>query len=360
MPSTTTKSLLATLAGAASVAAHGHVTNIVINGISYPNFDPFSHPYQSNPPVVVGFGTQATDNGFVEPAAFSTRDIICHRGSTNAGGHAIVSAGDNVFLQWDTWPESHHGPVIDYLASCGPAGCESADITALEFFKIDEVGLVDGSAAPGKWGSDLLMENGNGWMVKIPSNLAPGFYILRHEIIALHSGNKPNGAQNYPQCINLEITGSGNATPSGVKGTSLYKPDDAGILFNIYRSMESYPVPGPSVISGAGAVQQSRSAIVSSASAVVGTGTGGGAAPAPTTTVGSANPVVPTPTTTLRTETVVPPPPATTAKPTATSTSTVGCGSAPKVTVTVTVKAGGVKTPKVKGYRAHPRDVVLN
>ncbi|KAM7199419.1 Glycosyl hydrolase family 61 domain containing protein [Rhypophila sp. PSN 637] len=350
MHSITSKTLLAAVAGAASVAAHGHVTNIVINGVSYQNYDPFSHPYQQNPPTVVGFGTQATDNGFVEPAAFNSRDIICHRGSTNAGGHAVVAAGDNVFLQWDTWPESHHGPVIEYLAACGASGCEKADITSLDFFKISEAGLIDGSSAPGRWASDELISNGNGWMVKIPSNIKPGFYLLRHEIIALHSGNQPNGAQNYPQCINLEITGSGTATPSGVKGTALYTPNDAGILFNIYQPMSSYPVPGPVVISGGGSVPQSRSAIARSASAVVGTGGGGAAPTAAPTTTSNAAPVVPT--TTLRTSTAAVPPPATTAKPT---TSPAACGSAPKVTVTVTVKAKKPKAP-----RAHPRHVILN
>jgi cellulase len=42
-------------------------------------------------------------------------------------------------------------------------------------------------------------ENGFSWNVKVPSSLAPGSYVLRHEIIGLHSAGNPNGAQNYPQ-----------------------------------------------------------------------------------------------------------------------------------------------------------------
>lgn len=42
-------------------------------------------------------------------------------------------------------------------------------------------------------------ENGFSWNVKIPSSLASGSYVLRHEIIGLHSAGNPNGAQNYPQ-----------------------------------------------------------------------------------------------------------------------------------------------------------------
>ena len=112
--------------------------------------------------------------------------------------------------------------MIDYLAKCDGA-CESVDKTALEFFKIDAVGVVDGSTAPGTWGSDVLVKNSNTWTVQVPADLAPGNYVLRHETIALHSAGQANGAQSYPQCFNLEVTGSGSLAPSGIKGTELYK-----------------------------------------------------------------------------------------------------------------------------------------
>ncbi|GAB1315858.1 glycoside hydrolase 61 [Madurella fahalii] len=271
MPSLSSKALLSALAGAATVAAHGHVTNIVINGVSYQSYDPTVFPYMPNPPTVVGWTASNTDNGFVAPDAFASGDIICHRTASNAGGHAVAAAGDSIFIQWDTWPESHHGPVIDYLANCGSGGCESVDKTSLEFFKISEVGLIDGSNAPGQWASDHLIANNNSWMVQIPSNIAPGNYVLRHEIIALHSAGQSNGAQNYPQCFNLQITGSGTDSPAGVRGQSLYTPTDDGILFNIYRSLDSYPIPGPALVAGgASEIQEGSSAIISSASAVTG------------------------------------------------------------------------------------------
>ncbi|KAG7286203.1 glycoside hydrolase 61 [Staphylotrichum longicolle] len=326
------KTLLSALAGAVTVAAHGHVTNIVINGLSYQNYDPFSFPYQQNPPTVVGWTASNTDNGFVAPDAFASPDIICHKSATNAGGHAVVAAGDKIFIQWDTWPESHHGPVIDYLANCGSAGCEKVDKTTLKFFKIDEVGLVDGSKAPGVWGSDQLIANGNAWMVQIPADIAPGNYVLRHEIIALHSGNQPNGAQNYPQCFNLQITGSGTSNPDGVLGTALYKPDDAGILANIYNAPFTYSIPGPALISGAASIAQAKSAITASATAVTGSAT---AAPAPAaTTTTTAAPAAATTTTAASVDAgatviVSPGATATTAAPAAGATSTA---SAPRPT----------------------------
>jgi cellulase len=144
----------------------------------------------------------------------------------------VVAAGDKINLQWTAWPDTHHGPVIDYLASCGDS-CETVDKTTLKFFKIDGVGLVDDTTVPGTWGDDQLIANNNSWLVEIPPTLAPGNYVLRHEIIALHSAGTEDGAQNYPQCFNLQVAGSGSDQPSGVLGTELYSPTDAGIIVNI-------------------------------------------------------------------------------------------------------------------------------
>ncbi|KAH9904883.1 carbohydrate-binding module family 1 protein [Xylariomycetidae sp. FL2044] len=283
--------LIAALASAATVAAHGHVSQIVVNGVVYQGYDPTSFPYMTDAPTVVGWATTQTDNGFVEPASFGSADIICHKDGTPATGHAQVAAGDSISLQWNTWPESHHGPMLDYLAACnGP--CESVDPGSLEFFKIDEAGVVDPSvASPGEWGSDVLVANNNTWLVQIPATLAPGNYVLRHETIALHSAGQENGAQAYPQCINLEVTGDGTDVPAGTLGTELYSADDAGILVNIYTSPLDYSIPGPTLIAGVEpTVAQVSSEITATGTATAGSGSGSGdaatttAAAEPTTT----------------------------------------------------------------------------
>ncbi|RAK81796.1 putative endo-1,4-beta-glucanase [Aspergillus fijiensis CBS 313.89] len=259
--------LISFLSAATSVAAHGHVSNIVINGVSYRGWDINSDPYNSNPPVVVAWQTPNTANGFISPDAYDTDDVICHLSATNARGHAVVAAGDKISLQWTTWPDSHHGPVISYLANCG-SSCETVDKTTLEFFKIDGVGLVDESNPPGIWGDDELIANNNSWLVEIPASIAPGYYVLRHELIALHGAGSENGAQNYMQCFNLQVTGTGTVQPSGVLGTELYKSTDAGILVNIYQSLSTYVVPGPTLIPQAVSLVQSSSTITASGTAV--------------------------------------------------------------------------------------------
>ncbi|EMC96205.1 glycoside hydrolase family 61 protein [Baudoinia panamericana UAMH 10762] len=244
----------------ASVAAHGHVQGIVAGGTYYTGYDP-SFQYSPIPPIVIGWSDpQDLDNGFIAPSNYTNPDIICHRNATAAGTSARIAAGDVVEPQWTPWPSSHHGPVIDYLAKC-PGSCSDVDKTTLEFFKIDQVGLIDDTTEPGTWGSDQLLANNNSWTVTIPPSIAPGNYVLRHEIIALHSAGTADGAQNYPQCVNLEITGSGTDTPAGTLGQKLYGANDSGILINIYQSLSTYEIPGPSLYSGAVAMSQTQVAI---------------------------------------------------------------------------------------------------
>lgn len=189
----TATALLAALTWATGIVAHGHVSGIVINGAYYQGYESDSFPYDSDPPIVIGWTTNDEDNGFVAPDAFGTPDIICHRNATPAQGHAQAAAGDIISMIWNTWPDSHVGPVYDYLANCnGP--CEDVDKTTLEFFKIDGPAWISG-ADPGIWAPNILIADNFSWKVQLPADLAPGNYVLRHEIIALHAAFSPDGAR---------------------------------------------------------------------------------------------------------------------------------------------------------------------
>jgi len=238
------------LSSASMVAAHGYVSGAVVDGTYYKGFIVDTYNYQSDVPKNIGWAEKATDLGFVDGSAYSSGDIICHKDATPGAISAEIKAGGKVELQWTEWPESHHGPVITYLANCN-GDCSSVDKTALEFFKIDEAGLLDDSNVPGNWASDKLISANNSWTVTIPSAIASGNYVLRHEIIGLHSAGESNGAQNYPQCLNLKVTGGGSDSPSGTVGTKLYTNTDPGIKVNIYTSLSSYTIPGPALYTGA-------------------------------------------------------------------------------------------------------------
>lgn len=255
------------LSSAALVAGHGYVSGAVVDGQYYGGYIVTSYAYTDNPPKTIGWSTEATDLGFVDGSSYSSPDIICHKDAKAGAISAEVAAGKEVELQWTEWPESHHGPVVTYLANCN-GDCSKVDKTSLEFFKIDEKGLIDGSNAPGTWATDNLISNNNSWTVTIPSDIAAGNYVMRHEIIALHSAGQKDGAQNYPQCLNFKVTGGGNASPQGTLGTKLYKETDPGILVNIYQSLKSYVIPGPALFSGASSSSSSSSAGSKTTSAV--------------------------------------------------------------------------------------------
>jgi lytic cellulose monooxygenase (C1-hydroxylating) len=118
--------------------------------------------------------------------------------------------------------------------------------TEVKFFKIDQ-GTYDPKS--GIWGSDVLIKNNNSWTVQTPSDIKPGKYIVRHELIALHFGGSGNpegagtassGAQLYPVCINVNVIGEGTQTPEGAKFPGAYSPKDPGILDNIYYGPNRY------------------------------------------------------------------------------------------------------------------------
>lgn len=231
------------------VLGHGHVSGIVADGTYYGGFS-FDYYYEKENTGTftesVGWWAEDLDNGFISPSAYNTSDIICHLNGQPANKTATVSAGGTVEFQWTTW--GHPGPVLTYVALC-PDECTSPtlDKTALEWVKIDEGGY---SVADETWAAYDLAANNNSWTVNVPSTLASGNYVFRHEIIAVHGAEALNGAQNYPQCVNIAVTGGGSASPTGTLGEDLYHETDPGIYFNLYTTMTNYTIPGPALMEG--------------------------------------------------------------------------------------------------------------
>jgi len=242
--------------------AHSHVSAIIIDGVAYPGFNSFRP--NENPDVLAAWRTEVVEDGWVGANDYERPDIICHINAANANGYLPVKAGGQMSFRWNGWPESHHGPVLTYLARCGdePSSCATVDKTELDFFEIDAMGLVDPymtlhryPTAEGVWGSDLLIYNNSTFTVELPLNVAAGFYVLRHEIIALHFARMPAlGPQHYPQCINIKIENGGEDSPKGVPATELYggEGDVEGLTYDIYASpLSSYVMPGPSMYTAA-------------------------------------------------------------------------------------------------------------
>ncbi|KAJ5679056.1 hypothetical protein N7462_007300 [Penicillium macrosclerotiorum] len=233
------------------VAGHGYIKEIDIDGQSYTGYLVNDNGGGSK----IGWSTSATNDGYVT-TGYSSPDIICHMDGKPAASAAPVKAGGTVKLQWTSWPSDHHGPVITYLAKSDTDDWSSLDKTSLKFFKFDQGGLISGNTATGTWATDQLIAAGSSRTVTIPSSIEPGNYVLRQEIIALHSAGNP---QNYPQCINLKVTGGGSASPSGTAGESLYKASDPGLTIDIWHEATSYDIPGPALYTGGDSSDESNS-----------------------------------------------------------------------------------------------------
>ncbi|KAF0320914.1 hypothetical protein GQ607_011816 [Colletotrichum asianum] len=261
------------LGSAALVAAHGYVENATIGGEAYTFYQPFQDPYTSPAPERVSRAIQG--NGPVED--LTSIDIQCGgysaggvKGSSPAKLEAKAAAGSEVTLNWTLWPDSHMGPTITYMAKCPDAGCtDYLPGTDAVWFKVQEDGR---EGTSNTWGATPLMKAGNsGVKYTIPECLAPGHYLVRHEIIALQASYEYPGAQFYPGCHQLEVTGSGSTSPSDlVAFPGAYKAADPGITYDAYKAQE-YTIPGPALFScsgGSGSGSGSGSGAASSAAPV--------------------------------------------------------------------------------------------
>ena len=254
--------ILSAIALATHVTAHGRITNVTTHsGHVYGGWNPeYAHALDPPPPLAA-WSASNLGNVFVPPPRFSTPDIICHRDATPGALHINTTAGDTLTLQWNEWPVSHVGPVMSYLAACN-GSCTEIDKTKLEWVKIDELGWLNSSGwdelmLGGTWATNVLIANDFRWRVQVPEGLAEGEYVLRHEIIALHVAEGLGGAQAYPQCVNLKVTGGGEKKiEGGVLATEIYDMRDVGIWVDVHENIEGYEVPGPGVWGGAGRVIQ--------------------------------------------------------------------------------------------------------
>jgi len=102
--------------------------------------------------------------------------------------------------------------------------------------------------------------DGKPYNVTLPSDLPAGSYLMRHEIIALHTATTTGGAEFYPSCSQLQVGGSTTTNAktlvSGLPSNELatfpgaYKATDPGILVpDVYNTGFDYSkdFPGPAI-----------------------------------------------------------------------------------------------------------------
>ncbi|KAI5994127.1 glycosyl hydrolase family 61-domain-containing protein [Pisolithus albus] len=261
-----------------SVSAHGFVGSVTIDGQTYQGNTPGG---TTNPSVIRQVSTIDPVKGATNPS------LNCGMNATLASDVANANPGSQVLVYWvggstgdSKWPHNV-GPIMHYMTKCS-GSCSSFDSTSSEWFKISELGLETSDT----W-YQANLDVGAPANVTIPSNIEPGDYLLRSEVISLQLATSVGGAEFYPACIQLNIGGSGTGAAQSSEECQFpgcYSDNDPGIYTpNIYNPPITYTFPGPPV---AGFVNGSSSS-GSGSNSTSGSGSGSTSGSGPGSTTGS-------------------------------------------------------------------------
>ncbi|CRK14704.1 hypothetical protein BN1708_011228 [Verticillium longisporum] len=110
------------------------------------------------------------------------------------------------------------------------------------------------------WAVDTMISNGGWYSFDLPTCVAPGDYLMRVELLALHGASVRGEAQFYFECAQIRVTGSGANTGSNfVSFPGAYSATDPGVLVSIYGNTgqpdnggRTYAIPGPRPITCSG------------------------------------------------------------------------------------------------------------
>lgn len=225
---------------------------------------------------------------------YTSTALQCNVNPAAASGKCSYAAGDSVTIEMHQHNSrqcteegiggAHWGPVLAYLSKVEDSA--TADGSS-EFFKIYENTWkkAEGSSQGDGdyWGTKDLNYNCGKLSFDIPSDIAPGDYLLRAEAIALHAASSSGGAQHYVTCYQLTVTGDGTATPAGVKFPEAYSKTGPGLGFSIHAPLSEYPAPGPALYARGTKAQPQL--LTFGEIADVPAATGGASAPAASATV---------------------------------------------------------------------------
>ncbi|CAG8628788.1 5892_t:CDS:2 [Acaulospora colombiana] len=239
--------LLALATCTSLVAAHGALGGIFIDGVYYPGPNPSGDSGEFVIRAVNDINpVKGTDNP----------DMNCGHGATKAARVAPANPGSEVAFTWlngERGPWVHNtGAVMTYMAACGSEGCANFDSANAQFFKIGELGR---KPEGGYYMADLTGEFNKTLSVTLPKNLPAGQYLIRHELIAMQLGMSPGGAEFYPACVQIDLSGPEVSSAELPKGSDVvtfpggYSDTDPGILDpHVYDPGYEYVFPGPKLI----------------------------------------------------------------------------------------------------------------
>lgn len=125
------------------------------------------------------------------------------------------------------------------MAKCAGDCSSFTPSASTEWFKISELGEKE-PGTPNTWVQGDI-NGGAPVNITMPSTIAAGSYLMRHEIIALQNSQSPGGAEYYPSCLQVTVSGSETGTPnSSINFPGAYKETDPGLLGNVRAAHSLY------------------------------------------------------------------------------------------------------------------------
>ncbi|KAI5824363.1 hypothetical protein K523DRAFT_356898 [Schizophyllum commune Tattone D] len=291
----------------------------------------------------------------------TSADVACNVNNVAVPQKVSVNAGSTVSTEWfhntrgdDIIDASHKGPIVAYLAPLESNGEGNV------WVKIGEMGYENG-----QWAVEKLIADGGKFDFTIPSSVAPGDYLFRAEILALHeadglASNSARGIQLYPSCSQITVATGGSTTlPAGVAFPGAYTDTTPGIQFNIYGTDAStYVIPGPAVWDGSanydtaqegsssGGAATSAAASTSAAATSAAASTSAAATSAPATSAAqSSAPAASSAPATSAAASSAPAEPSSSAAPVKPSTSAAATSAAPTTSAAASTSAAATSAP---------------
>lgn len=214
--------------------AHWNYDRIIVNG------EIIGAPYQY---------VRRTNDSNTPLQNVNSTDMRCNSGASsgtalNTSTYTVV-AGDMLgFAIKDTF--GHPGPQQVYISRAPITAAdydgsgEWTKIYTLTYSFNSSDGAGDGLL---KWATHRART----FNFKLPAELPSGEYLLRAEGLALHAAHKPDKAQFYVACAQINVVGSGTGSPGpSIKLPGGYQWNSTGVLIpQFWSQITNYTAPGP-------------------------------------------------------------------------------------------------------------------
>ncbi|CAI6339644.1 unnamed protein product [Periconia digitata] len=235
------------------VTAHGGCLNYTVGDIWYPGYSPYDDPIPQDAAPWMPQRKWVTNDPIFSPTNIS---LACNAPGDPARAYIPLLPGQPITAVYMYWVHTV-GPMIAWMARCPSDDCHTTDASRVSWFKIGQRGLESGTIETGTWfqGSFSRWDGSPSlWTETVPEGLQKGRYLIRHEIVSLHSAGKP---QFYPQCAHVEVGGEGVESPGEEYLTRIpgvWSMDQPEINIDIYApgiaNRTVYNIPGPPVWKG--------------------------------------------------------------------------------------------------------------